>query len=74
MTSFTNSLGTFNLLDRDWVSPGFSYEFLMQLVCNERNHVICYATTPCEIHTFKNKNKTKSLRDIFVYQKASVYS
>ena len=37
-------------------------------MCNKRNHSICYTTTAYEVHTFKNKNKRKSLRDIFVYQ------
>ena len=32
---------------------------LMQIMCNERNQSISY--------TFKNKNKRKSLRDIFLY-------
>ena len=33
---------------------------------NERNHNICYAKTTYEVHTFKNKNKRKSLlKDIF---------
>ena len=37
-------------------------------MCNERNHSICYATTTYEVHTFKNRNKRKSLlRDISVY-------
>ena len=37
-------------------------------MCNGRNHSICYTTTRYEVHTFKNKNKVKSLlRDIFVY-------
>ena len=36
-------------------------------MCNERNHSICYAATTYEVHTLKNKNKRKSLRDIFVY-------
>ena len=34
---------------------------------NERNDSICYTTTTYEVHAFKNKNKRKSLRDIFVY-------
>ena len=40
---------------------------LMQFMCNERNHSICYTTTTYEVHTFKNKNERKTLRDIFVY-------
>ena len=36
-------------------------------MCNERNHSICYTTTTFGIHTFKNENKRKPLRDIFVY-------
>ena len=37
-------------------------------MCNERNHSICYtATTTYEVYIFKNKNKRKLLRDIFVY-------
>ena len=36
-------------------------------MCNERNHSICYTTTTYQVHTFKNKNKRKSLRNIFVY-------
>ena len=39
---------------------------LMQFVCNERNYRISYTTATYEVHTFKNKNKRKSLRDIFV--------
>ena len=31
------------------------------------NHSICYNTTTYEVHTFKNENKRKWLRDIFVY-------
>ena len=27
----------------------------------------CYLITTYEVHTFKNKNKRKSLRDIFVH-------
>ena len=38
----------------------------MWLMCNERNHSICYTTKTYEV-TFKNKNFKKSLRDIFVY-------
>ena len=40
---------------------------LMQLMWNERNHSICYTATTYEVHTFKNKNKRKSLRDTFIY-------
>ena len=40
----------------------------MYFMCNERNHSFCYTTTTYEVHTFKNKNKRKSLRDIFVYR------
>ena len=36
-------------------------------MCNERNQSICYTKTRYEAHTFKNKNKRKSLRDDFVY-------
>ena len=39
-------------------------------MCNERNssnHSICYTTWTYEVHAFKNKNKRKSLRYIFVY-------
>ena len=36
-------------------------------MCNERNHSICYTTTTYEVHIFKNKNKSKSLRDIFYH-------
>ena len=39
-------------------------------MCNERNssnHRICYTTWTYEVHAFKNKNKRKSLRYIFVY-------
>ena len=34
---------------------------------HERNHSICYTATTYEVHTFKNKNKRKSLRDTFIY-------
>ena len=31
-------------------------------MCNEINHIIYYTATTYEVHTFKNKNKRKSLR------------
>ena len=34
---------------------------------NKRQELINFTTTSYEVHTFKNKNKRKSLRDIFVY-------
>ena len=36
---------------------------LIQFMCNERSHNICYATATYEVQTFKHKNK----RYVFVY-------
>ena len=41
---------------------------LCSLCATGEDHSIGYTTTIYEVHTFKNKNKRKSLlRDIFVY-------
>ena len=40
---------------------------LMQFMYNERNHSVCYTTATYEVHNFKNRNKRKSLRDLFVF-------
>ena len=60
---------TFNLSDREVDFSWFNKEIYtgVQFMCNERNHSICYATTTNEVYTFKNKNKRKSLREIFAY-------
>ena len=36
-------------------------------MCNKIDQSICYTAITYEVYTFKNKNKRKSLRDIFVY-------
>ena len=53
-----------------WSSRDFLLVFrvnLMEFMPNARNRVICSTTTTCEVHTFKNKNKRKSVGEIFVY-------
>ena len=43
---------------------------------NERNiekYSICYTTTTYEVHTFKNKNKRKLLRDMFCLSFSLLY-
>ena len=46
-----------------WISPGCSYEF--NVVYVQREKFVHYNNI--QIHTFKIKNKRKSLRDIFAY-------
>ena len=48
------------------ICSGCSYEFNVVYVQREKNS-ICYTTASYEVNIFKNKNKRKSLRDIFVY-------
>ena len=50
-------------LIESWISPGCSFEFNVVYVPREKN--FCYATTTYEVHTFKNQNGRKSLRDIW---------
>ena len=45
----------------------------MWFMCNERSDNIFYSTTTNEVHTFKNKNKIKPLKDIFVYHFLFLY-
>ena len=62
-------------------------EFLICLGCSDEFNVayvqraksqysICSTTTTCEVHTFKNKNKIKSFRNILfiIFSFISVYS
>ena len=49
------------------------YLNFMYFMCNEGDHNICYTTTTYEGHIFKNKNKKKSLRDIFLYHVFLLY-
>ena len=43
-----------------------SYKLNVVYVQREK-HSIWYTTATSEVHTFKSKNRRKSLRDIFVY-------
>ena len=36
-------------------------------MCNYKNYSTCYAMAAHEVHTLKNENKRKSLKDIFLY-------
>ena len=49
------------------------YMNFIYFMCNEGHHNICYTTTTCDGHIFKNKNKKKSLRDIFLYHVFLLY-
>ena len=51
-----------------WISPGLTCKFtLVYSLCATREISICYTATTNEVYTFKNKNKRKSLREIFAY-------
>ena len=67
--SFANLLC---VLELTWSSSEFLlvvHMNLIQFICSDRIHSICYATATDEVHIFLNKNKIKSLllRYIFVY-------
>ena len=68
-------LCTFNLVIELGISPGCSYELTI-VYCNRRNHSICYTIITHKVHTFKNENERKSLRDVLfiIYSFTSVYS
>ena len=59
------ALCTFNLLDRAANFSWLLYEFNVVYLRPEK-YSICYTTTTYEVHAFKNKNKRKLFRDIFV--------
>ena len=65
------ALCTFNIRDR---VVNFSWLFKFNVVYVQRqNHSIYYTTRTYEVHILKNKNKRKSLRDIFVYNFPLLY-
>ena len=57
---------TLNLLDRvvkfSWLFYKFNVVYVQRDKCS-----ICYTTRTYKVHTFKNKNKRRSLRESFVY-------
>ena len=58
-------LWTFYLIE-SWISPGCLYEFNVVYVQQQKSQF--FILQPIfEVHTCKNKNKIKSLRDTFVY-------
>ena len=60
MIAFANLLSVLlTFLIESWISPGCSYEFHVVYVKREKSQYLLCTVTTYEIHTFKNKNKTK---------------
>ena len=67
MISFANLLCVLLIyLIESGIPPGCSYELNVVYV-QWKKYIVCYTTTTYEVHTFKNKNKKKSWRYIFIY-------
>ena len=62
------ALCTLSLFIEFWISSGCLRQFNEVYVQGEKSQYNCYTTTTYEVHAFKNGNKRKSLRDIFVYR------
>ena len=69
MSFYKNLLGVLlTYLIEALICLGCSDEFNVAYVQRAKlQYSICSTTTTCEVHTFKNKDKIKSCRNIFVY-------